>query len=131
MYVVALLLASTFALCGLATPVVQELTPAFKDQVLSLHASNRAQYGARPLMWSDALYPATFQWASTCKFQHSDSGGRYGENLFAASGSGGNFAQSINAWMSESSKYNCTKFFKSWYTAPRRPTNIDSFIIIR
>lgn len=106
MYVVALLLASTFALCGLATPLVEGPTPAFKNEVISLHNKARAHYGARPVTWNDALYPATLQWANACKFQHSQSGGKYGENLFAASGNNVNFAQSINGWMSESAKYN-------------------------
>ena len=50
------------------------------------------------MTWSDALYPATLQWANACKFQHrlvretlvtgstlicgySQPGGKYGENL--------------------------------------------------
>ncbi|KAF9131052.1 hypothetical protein BG015_003919, partial [Linnemannia schmuckeri] len=38
-------------------------TVAFKNDVLTQHNRYRAQYGARPLTWSDALYPATLQWA--------------------------------------------------------------------
>ncbi|KAG0212239.1 hypothetical protein BGX33_003756 [Mortierella sp. NVP41] len=79
---------------------------AFKDDVLAQHNKYRAQYGARPLTWSDSLYPATYQWASQCKFQHSQSGGRYGENLYAGGGSAVTFEQGMKAWMAEAAKYN-------------------------
>ena len=78
--------------------IFQHTAPAFKNEVISLHNKARAHYGARPVTWNDALYPATLQWANACKFQHrlvretlvsesilicgySQSGGKYGENL--------------------------------------------------
>lgn len=42
----------------------------WKSEVVKQHNAYRAQYGAPPLTWSDALYPGTLQWAQQCKFQH-------------------------------------------------------------
>ncbi|MFI6960077.1 CAP family protein [Nocardia sp. NPDC050408] len=83
-------------------------TPAFKNEVLTAHNKVRAQYGAPPLTWSDALYPGTLQWASTYKFQHSNSGGKYGENLYFYNGldTAGAIKKALASWMAESSKDN-------------------------
>ncbi|KAF9125933.1 hypothetical protein BG015_004802 [Linnemannia schmuckeri] len=77
----------------------------FKNEVLTQHNRYRAQYGARPLTWSDALYPGTLQWASQCRFQHSQSGGRYGENLYAGDDLG-TLDQAMKSWMAGAAKYN-------------------------
>ncbi|WP_280272963.1 CAP family protein [Nocardia wallacei] len=81
---------------------------AFKHEVLVQHNKYRAQYGARPLTWSDALYPAALEWAGQCKFQHSQAGGKYGENLYAFGGTdtGAAIDQAMKAWMAEAAKYN-------------------------
>ena len=42
----------------------------WKTEVVKQHNAYRARYGAPPLTWSGALYPATQQWANQCKFQH-------------------------------------------------------------
>lgn len=42
----------------------------WKTSVVRQHNNYRAQYGAAPLTWSDALYPATVAYAKQCKFQH-------------------------------------------------------------
>jgi uncharacterized protein YkwD len=42
----------------------------WKAGTVDQHNTYRAQYGAPPLSWSDALYPGTLQWARQCKFEH-------------------------------------------------------------
>ncbi|WP_328388569.1 CAP domain-containing protein [Nocardia sp. NBC_00416] len=71
------------------------------------HNQARAQYGARPLTWSDSLYPATLEWATQCKFQHSQPGGKYGENLYAFGGTdtGTAVKDAVAAWMAEAAEY--------------------------
>jgi uncharacterized protein YkwD len=53
----------------------------WKQYVVRTHNEYRRKYGAAPLTWSDKLYAGTYQWANGCKFQHSNGGGKYGENL--------------------------------------------------
>ncbi|TFK45005.1 CAP domain-containing protein [Crucibulum laeve] len=80
-----------------------EPTAEFTTEALRLHNRYRAQYGAEPLTWSDDLYPATLEWANTCKFQHSQAGGKY------VRWGGGNFGtldQAMKSWMGEAAKYN-------------------------
>lgn len=77
----------------------------WKTSVVRQHNTYRAQYGAPPLTWSDALYPGTSQWASQCKFQHSNGQGKYGENLAAGTGSSYGFSDGLKSWMDEASKY--------------------------
>ncbi|TFK45006.1 CAP domain-containing protein, partial [Crucibulum laeve] len=72
---------------------------AWSDQVLSLHNSNRVDYGAAPLTWISSLYPNTQSYAAQCKFEHS-SGGAYGENLAAGTGSFG-ISNAMTLWMNE------------------------------
>lgn len=81
-------------------------TPAFKNEVLMPHSKYRAGYGAIPLTWSDALYTATLQWASQCKYRYSQTGGKYGENIYPSGGNRGTFDQSLKTWMSEATIYN-------------------------
>lgn len=50
--------------------VTNAIMEDWKQSVVRQHNLYRAQYGAPPLTWSDALYPATAQWAAQCKFQH-------------------------------------------------------------
>ncbi|MEO3857023.1 CAP family protein [Acrocarpospora sp. B8E8] len=97
---------------GLMPAVAQasvEPPPGLKDQTLASANSNRAKYGARPLTWSDALYPAADQWARGCRFQHPRTAGRYGESLFATYGATSATAaltDAFKSWMSEASSYN-------------------------
>ncbi|KAK0441343.1 PR-1 protein [Armillaria borealis] len=77
----------------------------WKTSVVRQHNTYRAQYGAAPLTWSDALYPGTSQWASQCKFQHSNGQGKYGENLAAGTGAAYGFSNGLKSWMDEASKY--------------------------
>ncbi|KAK0473972.1 PR-1 protein [Armillaria novae-zelandiae] len=77
----------------------------WKTSVVRQHNAYRAQYGAAPLTWSDALYPGTLQWASQCKFQHSNGQGKYGENLAAGTGASYGFSDGLKSWMDEASKY--------------------------
>ncbi|KAF8161394.1 CAP domain-containing protein [Crassisporium funariophilum] len=81
------------------------LVDVWVDQVLAQHNSARARYGARPLAWNAALYQEALPWAQSCKFGHSAPQGRYGENLYAATGNPG-IADAVNTWMAEASKYN-------------------------
>ncbi|KAF9428699.1 hypothetical protein BGZ94_001396 [Podila epigama] len=84
-------------------------TDAFKNEVLSQHNTYRAQYGAGPLTWSDALFPDTLQWANTCTYQFSPSAGKYGENLYAGVASGVSFSEGIQIWMDQAPEYNYAK----------------------
>ncbi|KAF9016052.1 PR-1-like protein [Hymenopellis radicata] len=77
----------------------------WKQSVVREHNTYRAKYSAGPLTWSDALYPGTQQWAAQCKFQHSNGGGKYGENLAAGTGNAYGFSQGLKSWMDEASKY--------------------------
>ena len=56
----------------------------WKQYVVRTHNEYRRRYGAGPLTWSDNLYAGTYQWANGCKFQHSNGGGKYGENLVSS-----------------------------------------------
>ncbi|KAG0098400.1 hypothetical protein BGZ93_000242, partial [Podila epicladia] len=75
------------------------------DEVLASHNEARAQYGAKPLVWSASLYPGTLQWANQCKFSHSNPGQQYGENLYYNTQNVG-FKDAVDSWMSEAPKYN-------------------------
>jgi len=86
-----------------------EARDAWSDQVVSIHNSNRAHYGAKPLTWSASLYPAALQWAQGCQFKHSNSGGRYGENLYVATGTSNPLTNGVQSWMAEASKYDYNK----------------------
>ncbi|MFG2003883.1 CAP domain-containing protein [Spirillospora sp. NPDC048911] len=79
--------------------------PGFKNQVLTELNHVRAQYGAKPLTWSDALYPDTEEWAKACKYENSQAGGKYGENLFTTTDSNGGIKEAVASWMAEASKY--------------------------
>ncbi|KAF8650036.1 hypothetical protein AX16_005453 [Volvariella volvacea WC 439] len=81
----------------------------WKTEVVNQHNSYRARYGAPPVTWSDALYPATQQWADQCRFQHSNSGGKWGENLAAGTGNAYGFSNAMKSWMDEASKYDYNK----------------------
>ncbi|KDR75538.1 hypothetical protein GALMADRAFT_248009 [Galerina marginata CBS 339.88] len=79
---------------------------AWSDQVVSVHNSYRARYGAGPLAWSASLYPDTLVWAQECQFQHSNSAGNYGENLYFTTGNTDTLASGVKAWMDEAPNYN-------------------------
>jgi uncharacterized protein YkwD len=86
-----------------------EPPPGLKDQVLADVNASRAKYDARPLTWNDGLFPSADQWARACRFQHSDSRGRYGQNLYATSAATSAtdaIREAFKSWMTEASKYN-------------------------
>ncbi|KAF8888247.1 CAP domain-containing protein [Infundibulicybe gibba] len=76
----------------------------WKLRTVMQHNYYRTRYGANQLVWSDALYPATQQWANQCQFRHSGSGGTYGENLAAGYGEYG-FSTGLRDWMKEACAY--------------------------
>lgn len=97
------------ATVGLGSPA-PEKRDAWSDQVVSLHNQARARYGARPVTWNSGLYSSTVSYAQACKFVHSDSQGKYGENLYAGTGNPGpGIADAVQSWMSEASKYDYSK----------------------
>ena len=55
-----------------------------------------------PLAWSQTVAATAQAWADNCQFKHS--GGNYGENIFATSGSA-TAAEVVSDWVSESSSY--------------------------
>nr|QVT77448.1 pathogenesis-related protein 1 [Moniliophthora perniciosa] len=81
----------------------------WKQQVVRQHNEYRARYGAPNLSWSDALYSDTARYAGQCKFQHSNGGGKYGENLAAGTGNAYGFSSGLKSWMDEASKYDYNK----------------------
>ncbi|WP_424186800.1 CAP family protein [Actinokineospora sp. G85] len=87
-----------------AGPAADAPTPEFKQEALTAHNQARAQYGAEPLTWNDSLYADTLAWARSCKFEHSDNGGRYGENL-AAQAPALSATDAVNMWVSEAKDY--------------------------
>lgn len=52
------------------------------DQVTVITAmnTNRAKYGAKPVLWSASLVPDVTQYARMCKFAHSDAQSRVKNN---------------------------------------------------
>ncbi|TFK32603.1 PR-1 protein [Crucibulum laeve] len=81
----------------------------WKTEVVKQHNAYRAHYGASALTWSDQLYAGTKQWADQCKFQHSNGGGKYGENLAAGTGNAYGFSNGLKDWMDEAAKYDYNK----------------------
>nr|QVT77594.1 pathogenesis-related protein 1 [Moniliophthora roreri] len=94
-------------------------TDEWKNTVLEQHNVNRAHYGAKPLTWSDELYPGTEEWACNCQFEHSDARGRYGENLAAGTLVSYGIENAMASWMSESGSYD--------YGHPRFSTSTSHF----
>ncbi|KAG0316985.1 hypothetical protein BGZ97_006068 [Linnemannia gamsii] len=82
------------------------ITDVYSDSVLAAHNRPRAQYGARPLVWSPELYTSALQYAKLCKFAPSDSRGKYGENFYATTARVANVAQAVNSWMAQAANYN-------------------------
>lgn len=56
-----------------------------------------------PLVWDPSLYAVAQAYADNCVFQHS--GGPYGENLYASTGSS-TPADVVGSWVSEVADYN-------------------------
>ena len=78
---------------------------------LKRHNELRAKHSAGAMTIDPELAKGAQAWAdhlqATNSFAHSHSGGKYGENLYAAWGqSGSNSPKSVNAWYSEIKKYN-------------------------
>ncbi|KAH9064170.1 PR-1-like protein [Lactarius vividus] len=84
---------------------------------LSAHNNVRAQHGANPLTWSDALSSKAQQWADGCHFEHSGGTlGRFGENLAAGTGSGYTIATAVKSWTDEVSDYDPSNPVASHFT---------------
>lgn len=92
------------ALVGSVASAVPAQADTSSDEVLAVVNPARAQYGASPLTWNADLYPSTKQYAEACRFEHSNSQGRYGENLYAGTGNVG-FEDAMRAWMAEAELY--------------------------
>jgi len=95
------------------TSLVGRDAATIADDFLNAHNTARAQHGAANLIWDVTLANYAAQWATPCVFKHS--GGPYGENL--AAGTGTFTAQdSVNAWMSEASSYDPNNPVPSHFT---------------
>jgi pathogenesis-related protein 1 len=83
-----------------APPAAKELVPEVKPEAVAVktdaerwidaHSKHRAMVGVQPLTWSTELEKEAGKWAeylavNGCKMQHSDSRGKYGENLHVGS----------------------------------------------
>ena len=68
------------------------------QQWLNAHNKNRAAHGASALTWSNDLANTALSWGSGCNFEHS--GGQFGENLAAQTGSM-TPDQAVQMWMDE------------------------------
>jgi uncharacterized protein YkwD len=55
-----------------------------------------------PLTWSDTVAATAQAWANNCMFKHS--GGQYGENIFATSGTA-KPSDVVDSWVSEKANY--------------------------
>jgi len=87
------------------------------QKFLDTHNSFRAQYGASPLVWNDALATKAQQWASHCEFKHSNGAlGPYGENLAAGTGSGFDVDAAVKLWTDEASSYDPNNPVPSHFT---------------
>lgn len=89
--------ATTPATTAVAPTVTQ--SDVFADQAVAQHNAARAKYGASPVTWNAARY------SSLCQ---TISGGNYGENLAAGTGTYG-IVDAVSDWMSEASAYNYNK----------------------
>ncbi len=88
---------------------------AFRDQMLALHNSFRAQHEAPELQLDPTLNQVAEEWAQqlarTHTFEHRPDSG-YGENLFMMSSGGSGHAgaeQAFRSWADEESAYNYGK----------------------
>ncbi|MEV0339266.1 CAP family protein [Nocardia sp. NPDC050713] len=78
----------------------------WSDRVLAEHNTARSNHDARPLTWSPDTYSAAMEYAQRCVFGHSDTLGRYGENLYISTDLNTGIEDAVAAWMAESSRYN-------------------------
>ncbi|XP_052162636.1 pathogenesis-related protein PRB1-2-like [Oryza glaberrima] len=107
---VAWLLLAAAVLALAAAPSMAQNSP---QDFVSPHNAARANVSVAAAAWNDtvAAYAQSYaaQRQGDCKLVHSDSGGRYGENLFWGS-AGGNWtaASAVSAWVSEKQWYNHT-----------------------
>uniref|UniRef100_J3MIC4 SCP domain-containing protein n=1 Tax=Oryza brachyantha TaxID=4533 RepID=J3MIC4_ORYBR len=74
------------------------------------HNAARADVGVGPVTWDDtvAAYAQAYaeQRRGDCQLRHSDSGGKYGENIFwGSAGAAWSAADAVSSWVSE----------KEWY----------------
>jgi uncharacterized protein YkwD len=108
----AIALLASFVVLGAAGPGEQvagepEVPPALKG-ILAAHNRLRANHCAPTLRWSDALAAVAQRWAdhlakAGCDLEHS--GGKYGENLAAATPGALASEDVVGMWYAERDKY--------------------------
>ena len=88
--------------CTIGVQAAPTSLDSLSQQWLDLHNQARAQHGAAPLIWNNDLAAYAQNYGSKCVFQHS--GGKYGENLAAKTGSL-TPSESVKMWMDEAGGY--------------------------
>ncbi|KAF8699161.1 PR-1-like protein, partial [Rhizoctonia solani] len=74
---------------------------AVPQDYLTAHNNERANHGAKALVWDSGLASTAQAWANQCKFEHNQAG----QNLYAGTGNPG-AAAAVGAWNAESKDYN-------------------------
>ncbi|KAJ7502497.1 CAP domain-containing protein [Mycena galericulata] len=83
---------------------------------VSIHNTERAKYGASPLVWNNTLAAAAQKWANECKGAHSGGTlGPFGENLAWGTGDF-TIADGLQAWMNEEPEYSPSNPVDSHWT---------------
>ncbi|KAG9049614.1 hypothetical protein FS837_009704 [Tulasnella sp. UAMH 9824] len=117
------LICALIARASLATPtpfanlerqVGDGLTSSQRATFLSLHNSIRSKHAAPALQWSNDLAAAAKSLADTCVFEHS--GGPYGENIAAGTGSAYDVPAAMKGWTDEIEDYSASNPVPSHYT---------------
>ncbi|XP_013407806.1 pathogenesis-related protein 1A1-like [Lingula anatina] len=93
------------------------LSDAEKQQMLDRHNLRRSLVSPSAalmtrMMWDDELAASSQAWADSCNMGHSNTGGKYGENLFGSSYPPGPY-KAVDAWDEE----------KQWYTLSSNTCN--------
>ncbi|KAG8914051.1 hypothetical protein FRC00_000945 [Tulasnella sp. 408] len=107
-------LASPTPFTNLERQVDDGLTQEQRATFLSLHNSIRSEHGASALQWSNDLAATAKSLADTCVFEHS--GGPYGENLAAGTGSAYDVPDAMKSWTDEIEDYSPSNPVPSHYT---------------
>jgi uncharacterized protein YkwD len=85
-----------------------DMEPAALNGITAAHNAARAAVvpaanpAIPPLMWSSTVASTAQAWADKCNFKHS--GGKYGENIYATSGSA-TPADVVGSWVGEAKDY--------------------------
>ncbi|KAF8517608.1 CAP domain-containing protein [Hysterangium stoloniferum] len=73
---------------------------------LSEHNTVRVAHNASLLTWSQSLAASAQNWVNQCQGGHSQSDGKYGENVAEGTGDGYGIKEAIAGWAEEVSNYN-------------------------